>query len=113
MKFEEALKELREGKKITHDLLGEDVYLAGCYITFPTIMNDDGTELNDTFEDAKARGMSIVIMKGDREHPDMRPRLPFIEHMELIDKYPFLKEKITYPTLNLLLIMSDEWRILE
>ena len=68
--------------------------------------------LVDSFEDAKERKMSIVRMKGDKQHPDMLPRLPFREHIDLLDKYPFLQEKIVYPTINLLLIMSDDWEIM-
>ena len=103
MKFEEALTALRAGSKIRHNTMEPDEYLVGCYIGLP----------GENFEESKSRGMSIVRIKGDREHPDMRPLLSFTKQMDLIDKYPFLKEKITFPTINLFLIMSDDWELIE
>src|ERR1700722_6861081 len=98
MRFEEALVELRNGKKITHPSLGENVYLMGCYVGFK------GGE--ETFEEKKARGMSIVKMKGDCMHPDMgMGSLEHLPKMENICKHG------TYPQLNLMLVMADNWEI--
>lgn len=110
MKFEEALTALRRGAKIRHAMMEPDEYLIGCYMSLNTELF--GLPAED-FEEVKARGMSITKMKGNTVHADMRPRLPFREHMDLLEKYPFLKDKITFPTMNLLFIMSDEWSILE
>jgi hypothetical protein len=57
--------------------------------------------------------ISIVKMTGDKIHPDMDPRLPFHEQIDLIEKYPFLRNRLIYPTIDLPLIMSDDWEILE
>jgi hypothetical protein len=108
MKFEEALTALRSGAKIRHPMMEPDEYLIGCYVGLN--MEIFGL-LPENFEEVKARGISITKMKGDRQDPDMKPRLPFREQMDLIDKYPFLQEKLAYPTMNLLLIMSDDWEI--
>ena len=113
MKFEEALSKLREGKKIRHPHFEEDVSLVGCYVTLKTIIDDEGKELVDSFEDAKARGISITLKKGDNIHPDMYPRIPFREHVDLCEKYPFIRDKLAYPTINLLLIMSDDWVVMD
>jgi len=113
MKFEDALSKLREGEKIRHPHFEQDIYLVGCYLTLKTIIDNDGNEVSDSIEDAKERGMSITLMKGDNIHPDMYPRIPFREYVDLCEKYPFLKERLTYPSINLLLIMSDEWEIVE
>ena len=108
MKFEDALTALREGAKIRHTMMEPDEYFIGCYVGLN--MEMVGLPPED-FETVKARGMSITKMKGNVTHPDMRPRLPFMEQMDLLNKYPFLQEKLAYPTMNLLLIMSDDWEI--
>lgn len=115
MIFEEALKQLRNGKKIRHTSFENDEYLMACYIALTTVIDDDGKELIDSFDDAKKHGMSIIRMKGDEQHIDMFPseKLSFKEYCDLLDKYPFLQEKFIYPTINLLLIMSDDWEIWE
>ena len=109
MKFEEALTALRSGAKIRHPMMDPDEYFSGCYMSLDMRLCDLPPE---DFEEIKARGISITKMKGNEVHPDMRPRLPFGEHMELSNKYPFLQEKLSFPTINLLLIMSDEWIII-
>lgn len=101
MILEEALTALRNGAKIRHPTMEPDEYFQACIV---------GIIHCDIPEDAP---ISIVKMKGDNVHIDMVPRLPFYEHTDLIDKYPFLREKITFPTINLLLIMSDEWEVLK
>jgi hypothetical protein len=106
MIFEEALKLLREGKKIRHPTFEDDVYLSGCYLTLKTIIDDDGNELADSLEDAKERGMSIVLMKGDRQHKDMM-------HQNFPSEQPCCNPKLhSFPQLNLFLIMSDDWEVL-
>lgn len=113
MNFEEALSKLREGKKIRHPHFEEDVYLVGCYVSLKTIIDDDGKELADSFEESKERGMSITLKKGDNIHPDMYPRIPFREYVALCDKYPFIQDKLSFPTINLLLIMADDWVVMD
>lgn len=96
MIFEKALAELRKGKKIRHPHFDENVYLIGCYVgpnlaLFPN--------LKESFEDMKARGISITWMRDDKLHSSMMPK--FI---------PECSSKLhASPQLNLLLIMSDEW----
>lgn len=109
MNFEEALRLLRYcGEKIRHPSMEDDEYLMGCYVTLSKMV--DGKEIIDSIEDAKLRGMSIVKMKGDSEH-NMRNKIPFLEYVDLVEKYPYLNEKIIYPTINLLLLMSDDWEL--
>lgn len=101
MKLEEALTAMRGGSKIRHSAMPDDEYYMACRV---------GVIGDDTPTDERPIG--IGWMKNGIEHPDMRHRrLSFRESMDLIDKYPFLKEAIIFPTLNLLLIMSDEWEI--
>jgi len=103
MRFEDALKELRNGKKIRHPLFEEDEYLVGCFVGIKFI--------EESFEEMAARGMSITKMKGDLLHKDMTQRLSFLETVDLCEKYPFLQDRIINPQLNLLLVMSDDWEI--
>ncbi len=132
MKFEEALSALRQGYKIRHPSFAEDEYLVGCYITLTTVFDDDGKEVIDSFDDAKARGMSIVKIKGDRQHDEMVGRLNYVGKIkrqlkeilteEDYKKYHnvytdmaisgiFDKDLFLFPQLNLLLVMSDAWVI--
>jgi hypothetical protein len=104
MNFEDALKLMREGEKIRHPNMEPDEYFRRCYVSFIGSPPED-------VEEMKARGMSIVKMKGDKPHPNMHSRLPFLEYVDLIEKYPFMREKLMWPTMNLLLIMSDQWEI--
>jgi len=108
MIFEEALKLMREGKKITHKYLSDtnekDVYLKGCYVGFP----------GETYEQKKSRGLSVVKMKGDKEHEDMglgNLDDMFIPGTLIIKQWPEKCKHGFYPQLNLLLIMSDEWEV--
>ena len=103
MIFEEALKLMREGKKIRNPYFEEDEYLQACYVGLPAIFDCPA----DTFEEMKARGMSIVKMKGDRQHEDMAPKLS--EYNPICGKSELHK----YPQLNLFLIMRDDWEIVE
>lgn len=102
MNFEEALSQLRIGKKIRHPGMNDNEHFMACRIG---IIGDE-TPSNDL-------PISIVKMERDKIHPDMYPRLPFLEQMDLVNKYPFLREKITFPTISLLLIMSEEWETIE
>lgn len=106
MIFEEALKQLRQGKKIRHPSFDEDVYFQACYITINPLFNPEGIE---TFKIVKARGMSIVKMKGDYQHPDM-----VIGSLDKLN--PDWDKKCKHgncPQLNLFLIMADDWEVLE
>lgn len=96
MKFEEALAQLRLGKKITHPYCEKDVYFQGCYVTLRFI--------DEPIEDAKNRGMSIVKMKGETQHPDMCPPLD-----ECMDPC----KHGSNPQIDLLLLMSDDWEVLQ
>ena len=114
MKFEDALREMRMGAKITHKYLGEDVYLMGCYRGFPSFYDDNGNLVEETFEQKKERGMSIIKMKGEYAHEDMG--MGIIDDMvhpgTLIIKEKYLQPPCkhgNFPMLNLLLIMSDAW----
>lgn len=101
MKLEEALVELRNGKKI-RPIYGfeEDEYLMGCYVTFRYLKR----EILESFEEMKKRGMSIVKMKGEYKHPDM---VPFRYNSgEEVCKHGL------FPQINLYLLMQD-WEIYE
>ncbi len=96
MKLEEALKLMREGKKIRHPFFDKDVHFEGCYISLKYT--------DETFEDAKLKGMSIVKMKGDRQHPDMQPSF---------DKCMNPCEHGSTPQISIFLLMADDWEIVE
>lgn len=120
MQFEEALKLMREGAKITHPIFEDDEYFEGCYIGLPSYYDDNGNLVEDTFEQQKQRGMSIVKMKGDRQHPDMGNMGGGIDSMcypgTFIIKEEFMKPSCKHgnmPQLNLFLVMSVEWKIWE
>lgn len=101
MKFEEALTALREGAKIWHPGMPDDEYYMACRVGLVG-MKIPTDEMQ----------ISIVHMKSGNEHPDMYPQLRFNEQIDLLEKYPFLRDKITFPTINLFLVMSDEWKII-
>ncbi len=87
MIFEDALAQLRLGKKIKHPSMDEDVWFQRCYVS---IMG------------SKIDTVSIVKMKGEYEHPDMRPSF----------KIKSYKHGHT-PQLDFFIIMSDEWEVFE
>lgn len=96
MIFEEALSKLREGKKIRHSSFDEDVYLQSC-------INVIGVnKLSD--EEFSKLPLSITWMKGKYEHPNMRPKIG------IYDK-PCVHGN--YPQLNLLILMRDDWEVIE
>ena len=92
MKFEEALTLMRQGKKITHSALGDNVWLQACTVGFLF----DETPLEQ-------RPISIVKMLGDCEHPDMRP--DFDEVFKEPCKHGY------NPQLNLFLVMAEDWEL--
>lgn len=105
MKFEEALTAMRTGKKIRHPNFEDDVYLMACRVGIP----GDDIPLND-------KPISIVKMKGDRQHPDMGTGS--IDDMcypgTFIIKEKYLEKPCKHgimPQLNLLLLMCDDWEI--
>lgn len=119
MIFEEALKAMREGAKIRHPHWEEDEYLMGCYLGI--------IFLEESLEEKKKRDIFIVKMKGEYQHPDMTPHpelygLNFDQYIGKVNQL-MLEGKIPepcsrpelhkYPQLNLLLIMSDDWEIVE
>ncbi len=108
MKFEDALLQMRLGKKITHPSFEKDVYFQACRVG----LIFDKTPLEQ-------RPMSIVKMKGECQHPDMGVGGGIDDMVypgTLIIKDKFLdkpcKHGIT-PQLCLFLVMSDEWMVIE
>lgn len=98
MKFEDALSLLRQGKKIRHKQMPEDEYLQACYMTIPL--------LEESFELAKSRGISIVYMKGERQHE-------YMEQRNFLNKEPCCNPELhSYPQLNLYWVISEEWEII-
>lgn len=88
MRFEDALSALREGKKIRHPCMPEDEYYMRCR-----------ARINPKYFPVDAQPCdweSIVWMKGNREHPDMRPH-------GIVCKHGFS------PMMNLFWVISDEW----
>jgi hypothetical protein len=107
MIFEDALAQMRLGKKITHKSLGDDVYLQACRIGFRFL---------EIPEDEWP--IYVVKMKGECEHEDMGSRnidddlIPgtLIFKDKVLDKIfekPCKHGKL--PQLELFLIMSDAW----
>jgi len=100
MKFEDALAKMREGAKIRIRSMPENDYYMACYVSINPFLSDEEKE---TWEQTKARGQSIVWMRGDRMHPDMKPSLDLT-----VDacKHGWS------PMINLLWLMSDEWEMI-
>lgn len=132
MIFEDALKAMREGAKIRHPSFANDEYLQACYVGFPDYYDDNGKLVTDTLEHKKERGMSIVKMKGDRQHDSMAGVLNYVAKIkrqlkQILTEEDFKKYHNVYteieigkifdndifqfPQLNLFLIMSDDWEI--
>ena len=104
MIFEDALAQLRLGKKIKHPSMDDDVWFQGCYVSL------FGERIG---------GISIVKMKGDCQHSDMGTGGTIDDML-----YPgtlIVKEEIfekpckhgKHPQLDLFLVMSDEWEVFE
>ena len=109
MKFEDALKLMREGKKIRCSFMPDDEYYIACYVGLKNI-DDFGNEVKPTpeeFEESKSRGMSICWMKGENIHSDMKPKYIFPQ-----DKCSINPQLHSYPQLNLLYVMADSWDII-
>jgi len=123
MKFEEALTALRSGKKIRHPLFDDGVYLMGCRIGF--VFNEK------PFEE---RPISIVKMKGDKQHHDMVGRLGYVSKIReqlknILTEEDYKKYHNIYtefdiadifdndifrsPQISLLLVMHDDWEIVK
>ena len=123
MNFEQALAALREGKKIRHPSFETDEYFMACHVG---LVGDD-TPFNEL-------PISIVKMKGDRQHESMIGVLNYIAKIKkqlkeiLTDEdykkyhniYTDLKiseifddNLFRFPQLNLGLVMCDDWEIVE
>lgn len=87
MKFEDALAQMRLGKKITHDSLGEDVYFKSSPPAFE--------------KNKKLLGYHVVKMRGDTPHEDM-----WLKKIDGCGCH-------FYPTLNIQLLLNENWKILE
>lgn len=85
MEFEEALKAMRKGAKIRHSHWKKDEYLIACYAGLAFV--------GESLEEIKKRGMSIAKMKGKYRHKDMKSQ--------------------PYTQLDLHLIMTNDWEIIE
>ncbi len=122
MKFEEALSALREGKKIRHRTFADDEYLQACRV---------GIKGCDFYN--QDLPLSIVKMKGDRQADEMAGVLNYVAKIkrqlkailteEDYKKYHNVYDEIQiskifdndifkYPQLNLLLVMCDDWEII-
>ena len=96
MTFEEALTALRSGAKIWHPGMPDDEYYMGCKVGMIPI---------EAF--AEDLPISIVWMKGDLEHPDMRPMWnPFDPSTDPC------KHGMS-PMINLLWLLSEGWEIVK
>lgn len=119
MKFEDALSQMRLGKKIRHPSFADDEYLSACIVG---IIGDD-----KSFEQ---KDISIVKCKGDRQHDEMagvyyyvakiKRQLKKILTDDEFKKYNniwteidiakiFDNDIFKYPQINLFLLMSDDW----
>jgi hypothetical protein len=105
MKFEDALKAMREGAKIRHPYFVDDVYFQACRVG----MMFDETPIQD-------QPISIVKMRGDYQHEDMgRGNIDDLVYPgTLMIKEKYLEKPCKHghaPQLNLFLVMSDDWEI--
>lgn len=124
MKFEEALQHLREGKKIRNPYFEENVYLMACRVG---LIGDSHTPIEE-------KPISIVKMKGDRQHDEMLGKMNYVakikkqlkniltdeEYKKYHNSYTeiyiakiFDQDIFKYPHINLLLIMLDDWEVIE
>jgi ribosome biogenesis GTPase A len=124
MTFEEALKQLREGKKIRSPYFAKDEYLEACRV---------GLIFDDTPIDKKP--ISIVRVKDGRQHDSMAGKLNYVAkikrelkkvlseedykkyHRDIFTEIEISKifdeDVFLYPQINLLLIMRDDWEVVE
>lgn len=112
MIFEDALAQMRLGKKITHPSLEEGVYFQACRVGF------------DFLDIPREEWpISVVKMKGEFEHEDMGHRgsidddlipgtlILKAESVKKIFEKPCKHGKL--PQLELFLIMSDQWELID
>lgn len=97
MIFEDALKLLREGKKITHPYFEDDEYFVRCYHDL----------LGHFAEENGKRKVFITKMKGEYLHEDMKPNFdlwnPSVSNEEL------WKQKNSGASIPLILLTSKHW----
>lgn len=99
MKFEEALAALRSGAKIRYPEMPEDEYYMACRVS----IRPDLSEPINVWE----MPISIVWMKAGKEHPEFRPKWNMYDPKTDPCKHGMC------PMINLLWLMSEEWRIHE
>lgn len=97
MKFEDALKAMRAGAKITSPFFEPDEYFQACKVGLLGMLPSDDLPI------------SIVKMKGVYIHPDMGMG-GSVEHIPKDFDKPPCKHG-NFPQLNLLLVMRDDWEI--
>jgi len=107
MILEQALTQMRLGKKITHPLFESDVYFMACRIGFSFI---------DTPHEDKP--ISIVKMKGERAHEDMGTGSidDICYRGTMMIRTEFIEKPCKHgfrPQLDLFLLMSDDWIVIE
>jgi hypothetical protein len=98
MKFEDALTALRAGAKISHPGMPNDEYYMACRVK----INGHGHSDMPIEE----MPMSIVWMKAGKQHPAMMPKWNLYDPKTDPCKHGMM------PMINLLWLMSEEWRIL-
>lgn len=105
MKFENALSKMREGAKIRIRFMPEDEYYQACKIGLAPELKEleKDSEIKDWLDN---QPLSIVWMKGNRQHPDMMPKYnpPGVK--------TFQCKHGMFPMINLLWLMSHEWEII-
>lgn len=98
MKFEEALKALRNGAKIQHPSMPEDEYYMSVRVSLRPVV----TKPINIWEMPE----SIIWMKDGREHPEYRP-----SYNPNDPKTDPCKHGMS-PMINLLWLMSEEWKVI-
>ncbi len=98
MKFEEALAALRLGAKIRHPHMPEDEYYMACRVS---LLPNFSQPIN-----LHEMPMSIIWMKGGKEHPEFRPKWNPYD-----PKTDPCKHGLA-PMIDLLWLMSEEWKVL-
>lgn len=104
MKFEDALSFMRHGAKIRCPFMPKDEYYIACYVSLrrELMTSDQWKEymLSD-------KPVSICWMKGEHEHPDMRPKWNPYDPKTDPCKHGMA------PMINLIWLMSDDWEMIE
>lgn len=99
MKFEEALSALRTGAKIRHPSMPDDEYYMACKLSLHPIISQPIP--------IEEMPISIVWMKENKIHPDMKPRWNPYDPKTDPCKHGMA------PMINLLWLMSEAWEIVE